>query len=175
MTEKNIFGGANPNGLYVPLTEDEQEALHRLVERDDIELVIHGWATLSRPQIRLGDKRLSCRFNLEFKASHPRPVKYFDLELRTTGGISLYRQKKAISLDGVNPIIVHAGMSLTLDWDISIHHVNPELVKMLKPGAIGLTSRRLDRDTGLPTFRGNMKLSPVQERILQTIETQESR
>ncbi len=30
-----------------------------------------------------------------------------------------------------------------------------------------MTSRRLDRETGQPTFKGNMHLSPVQQGILR--------
>ena len=37
--DKNIFGGGNPNSIYVPMSEVEQEAVSRLVESKDLRIV----------------------------------------------------------------------------------------------------------------------------------------
>jgi len=168
--EKNIFGGKNPHGLYVPLTETEQEVLSRLVEADDLEVVIHGWGVLNRPRITFGDFRISILFQLTFNAPEvPRPLHYLDLELRTRAGLSLFRERQPTMING-KPLEVAAGVTFTLAWDIALHHIDPEVVKMIKPGARGLTSRRLDRDTGDPTLRGNMRLTGIQRKILHHME-----
>ena len=135
----NPFGGLNPNGLYVPMSEVEQEVLHRLIDTDDLEVVAHGWGTLHEPQVIAGDHRVGIRFALDFKGSGiARPLNYLDLELKTRSGISLFREKKALD----QTVMVSHGMFIEWQWDIAIHSMDPKLVRMLKPGAKGLTSRR---------------------------------
>lgn len=166
--DKNIFGGANPNGLYVPMTEVEQETLFRLVEAKELVITVHGWTQLPNPPFTIGDKRVSVRFQLDFTQPElPVKVDHFDLELHTVSGISLFRQKLlAYAFDG-GPVWVGAGVSMVLDWSISVHHLDPNLVKMVNPHAVGLTSRRIDKDSGMVTATGNMKLNPVQRKLLK--------
>lgn len=167
----NPFGGKNPNGLYVPISETEQDFLSRLVEADDLEVVIHGWGILNKPRITVGDKRIGVKFVLKFNApAIPMAVSAFDLELRTRGGHCVYRENvPAMGWDG-KPVSVHSGLELELAWDISLGHIDPHLIKALMPHQHGLTSRRLDKDTGEATQLGNMKLTPMQKKLLPLAE-----
>ena len=79
------------------------------------------------------------------------------MELRTRAGMTLFREMKAIT----PPILIDGSTFVEWQWDIAIKSMDPELVKAIKPGALGLTSRRQDRDTGLMTAEGNMKLDSV--------------
>jgi hypothetical protein len=44
--------------------------------------------------------------------------------------------------------------------------MDPKLVKSIMPKAIGLTSRLLDKDTGVATLTGNMALSDENKALL---------
>lgn len=170
LREQNAFGGGNPHGLYVPITETEQETISRLVESKDLEVVVHGWGVVNNPRIIFGDHRLSVHLTLRFSAPEvPQSVHYFDLELRTRAGLSLIKQRQPTQVGG-RPIEVAAGVNLSMIWDIGLHHLDPKVVKCIKPGAIGLTSRRFDRDTGDPSFTGNMRLDTYQKKLLAHLE-----
>jgi len=167
---QNAFGGNNRRGLYVPMSDDEQEVIHRLVEAEDIVLIIHGWGTLDRPRFLIGDHRIGVQFKLTFnRPAVPMPVYFFDLELKTRTGISLVKERLPAIYNG-KPAQVCAGMFLDMQWDIAMHSMDPRLVKLLKPGHIGLTSRRQDKDTGEMTSQGNMKLTTKQKRTLHELE-----
>lgn len=166
----NLFGGKNAHGLYVPMSEIEQEAIVRLVEAQDLVLFIHGWGRLDKPRFLVGDHRIGVQFRLTFhKPAAPMPVYFFDLELQTRAGLSLVRERLPTIYDG-KPVSVMAGIYLDMQWDIAIHSMDPRLVKMLMPGTIGLTSRRQDKDTGEMTARGNMKLDDNQAEALHQLE-----
>lgn len=166
----NAFGGKNSRGLYVPMSEDEQEVIHRLVEAEDLQLIIHGWGVLDRPRFLIGDHRIGVQFRINFhRPATPMPVWFFDLELKTRSGISLCRERLPSVYNG-QPVSVCAGMFLDMQWDIALHSMDSRLVKMLKPGAFGLTSRRQDRDTGEMTAEGNMKLNSQQKKLLHELE-----
>lgn len=169
-TPTNLFGGKNARGLYVPMSEDEQEAILRLVEVDDLVLIIHGWGHLDRPHFLVGDHRVGVTFRLTFsKPAEPVDVWFFDLELRTRTGISLVKERLPAVYNG-KPVQVCAGMYLDMQWDIAIHSLDPKLVKMLKPGARGFTSRRQDAATGEMTAQGNMRLDSNQRAVLAELE-----
>ena len=166
----NLFGGANSKGLYVPMSDDEQEVIHRLIEAEDLVLFIHGWGRLDRPRFLVGDHRIGVQFRLTFnRPAKPMPVYFFDLELKTRSGISLCKERLPTMYNG-QPVAVQAGMFLDMQWDIALHSMDPRLVKLLKPGAIGLTSRRQDKDTGQMTAQGNMKLDANQKAALHALE-----
>jgi hypothetical protein len=167
----NIFGGKNENSLYVPMSEVEQEALSRLIEADDLEVVIVGWGILTAPKVTLGDKRLAIQITLNFNAPEvPVSVWYFDLELRTRSGLILHAERHPTMYAG-EPLKVHAGTFVDMIWDIAIDRIPPAVVKMLVPGSVGLTSRFTDKDTGEydPTG-GNMKLTVAQREILSQVQ-----
>lgn len=166
----NLFGGKNARGLYVPMTEVEQEAVSRLIEADELVLIIHGWGQQDKPQIILGDHRIGVKFRMTFnRPTAPMEVYFFDLELKTRTGISLCKERLPCEVGG-QPLQVMAGIFLDLQWDIAIHSMDPKLVKALVPGARGLTSRRQDRDTGLMTTEGNMKLNGRQRKALRDLD-----
>jgi hypothetical protein len=166
--DHNMFGGKNPHGLYVPMSEDEQEVIHRLIEDKNIELIIHGWTTLDAPTIKVGDLRVSILFRMTFNGALI-PLPYLDLELRTKSGVTIFKQRMLVE-QGPQPVMVGNGVFIDFAWDIAIDHMNPDFVKSIKPGALGLTSRRLDKDTKERTFKGNMKLTEKEQNFLQTID-----
>jgi len=100
-------------------------------------------------------------------------VYFFDLELKTRGGISLVKERLPVIYGG-KPVQVCAGIFLDMQWDIAMHSMDPRLVKMLKPGATGLTSRRQDKDTGEMTSQGNMKLNENQQAALATLDASQA-
>ena len=168
-TGVNTFGGKNENSVYVPLTETEQEVLQRIAEAKNLEIVIHGWGKVQSPNISFGDKRVSLPFRMSFNSpAVPRTVYFFDLELKTLSGLSLMKQR--YPLNPPTGVQVGAGVYLDLVWDISIDHMSPELVKAIKPGAIGLTTRRLDNVTGERTLMGNMTPTSKQAMLLKIMD-----
>jgi hypothetical protein len=172
--DKNRFGGGNPNSLYVPMSDDEQEVLDRLVSANDLEIHIVGWGFISSPKVKFGDKRVSIPFRLSFNApDNLVDVHYFDLELRTHSGLVIYSERQPTIYNN-QPIQVGAGITLDMVWDIAISHMNPHLVKMIKPGAKGLTSRMQDRDTGDMTLQGNMHLSTEDQKALLQLKKGET-
>ena len=182
---KNPFGGGNPNGLYVPLSEDEQEVLLRLVETRDLVLTIHAGVqkragepslfflgNIESPQCIVGDLRVAVPIHLRFNSpAAPVPLLFLDLELRTQAGYLLFKKREPI----VPPPQVSAGVEMEFQWDIALHHMDPALVRALKPGAMGLTSRRQNRDSQEFTPEGNMKLDLPQKRLLRLLEGGEAK
>jgi hypothetical protein len=153
--------------MYVPMSEDEQEVIQRLIETDDLEVVAHEWGVLNEPNIIAGDHRIGIRFRLDFLGSPIiRHLHYLDLELRTRAGMTIFRETKAIS----PPILIDGSTFVDWQWDIALHSMSPELVRIIKPGAKGLTSRRQDRDTGEMTAQGNMSLDTTKKRLLAMME-----
>lgn len=173
--EKNLFGGGNPHGLYVPMTETEQEVLHRIVEAKDLEIVVHGWGIIvSRIQASFGDHRIGLTFVLSFdKPEVLTPVSSLNLELRLRSTKKTLLRKDYPLMDNRGkPILVCQNIDLTLVWDIAIDHMSPELVKAIQPGALGLTSRRLDKNTQQRTLLGNMDLNDNKQKILNMVDSQ---
>lgn len=165
--DQNPFGGKNPHGLYVPMSEDEQEVLQRLIETKDLILVIHGWAILENPNILAGDLRIGIKFRLDFnRPTFPVPLHFLDLELKRANGQSIFRQKLPIN----PPVEIMAGVFLDFQWDIAIDHMDPAFVKSIKPGAHGLTSRRIDKDTGERSETGTMHLDTEKKRLLRIVD-----
>ncbi len=168
MKDRNMFGGKNPHGLYVPLTEDEQEVLERL-SGEGLVLVIHGWdIRLEHPRFSFGDLRAAIgpfRITFNYPAT-PVTLHYLDLELQRTNGQKIVRERLPVEPS----MQVCAGVSLDLQWDIAIDHMDPEFVRSVKPGALGLTSFRQDKDTKERTEQGNMHLNANQQKALHEIE-----
>jgi hypothetical protein len=172
--EKNRFGGGNPNSLYVPMSEDEQEVIHRLVDAEELQVHVVGWGFITSPTVKIGDKRVSIPIRLTFNAPDiPVDVHYFDLELRTQSGLVLYSERQPTLYDN-KPIKVGSGISLDMVWDIALSHMSPHIVRMFKPGARGLTSRLQDRDTGEMTVTGNMTVNSEDRKILQKLKEGEA-
>jgi hypothetical protein len=168
-SDRNAFGGKNPNGLYVPMSEIEQEFVSRLVESGDLIVRIHGWGVVPNPTVKIGDLQVVIPLTLKFdRPDIPIPVHYFDLELLTGSGISLYREKQSCEYDG-KPLSVSAGTIIQMVWHIGIRAMDSKLIKALMPGVVGLTSRRFDRDTGDLTLTGNMALDATQKKLIEIV------
>jgi hypothetical protein len=175
MTDRNTFGGKNARSAYVPMSETEQEFVSRLIESGDLMVVIHEWGVYENLKVTLGDAQMMIPLSLSFdRPAVPIPVYFFDLELRTRSGITLFREKQP-TVYGGQPIGVGAGTEISMVWHIGIQCIDPKLVKMLMPGATGLTSRVLDKDTGQVTHLGNMSLSADQRRLLAAVRQGEGK
>lgn len=173
--QKNPFGGGNPFGMYVPMSEDEQEVLARIFDKtEDLEIVVHGWTTVDHFTASFGDHRVGLEFRVDFdKPEAPVAVPFLDLELRfRSSRKTLLRKNYPLIQPNGKAVQVCRGVFLDLGWDIAIDHMTPELVKALKPGALGLTSRRLDKDTQQRTVLGNMDLDDNKKKILGILEDQ---
>lgn len=165
MTDKNAFGGRK-GSLYTPMSEDEQEVLSRLVSTRDLYVDIVGWAIIPEVRATFGDLRISIPIEVTFqKPEIPQFVHYFDLELRTGAGMLLFKERHA-TVYGGSPLVIGAGTCISMVWDIAIHHMDPKLVKALKPGAIGMTSRWLDKETGEATLLGNNSSLTNEQKLL---------
>jgi hypothetical protein len=168
MKEKNEFGGRKGSS-YTPMSEDEQEVISRLVESKDLKIIIKGWGEVSNPVVRFGDLRVSLAFRVNFSGSQiPVPVYFFDMELRTGSGMLVFKERQPTVYDG-KPVNIAGGMYLDMVWDIAISSMDPKFVKSIKPGAVGLTSRWLDRDTGARTLVGNNVITPTLRNKLRNI------
>lgn len=175
MGKKNRFGGGNPNSLYTPMSEDEQEVLERLVVSRDLVVRIVDWGHIEGPRATFGDLRIAIPLSITFdRPAIPIPVSYFDLELRTGSGILLFKERQPTIWGGA-PLQIGTGTHIDMVWDIAIKRMDPALVKALKPGAMGLTSRWTDRDTGLPSLFGNVKMSERDRDLLILLRKGEAR
>jgi hypothetical protein len=175
MGDKNTFGGGNARSLYVPMSEVEQEVIARLVESGDLHVHIVGWGVVHSPVVTFGDLRLSIPIQITFNRPEiPILVDEFTLELRTGAGLLLFREKQSAEYGG-QPLAIGRGTVLTMVWDIAIQSIDPKLVKLIKPGATGLTSRLQDKDTGQMTLVGNMKLNRKQRRELEMVRRGEAK
>lgn len=169
MEDKNLFGGGNPNAVYTPMSEDEQEVIARLIADDDFHVHLKGWGWVHRPKVTFGDLRVRVPVAITFQAPDiPQPVYSFELELWGSGHLLFNKEYPVANPDG-SPLMVCTGFHLPFIWDIAIRHMDPKLVKALKPGAGGLTSRWFDRDTGNATFLGNTRLGSAQKLALERL------
>ena len=173
MSEKNKFGGGNKSSLYTPMSETEQEVLSRLVATRDLCVHILGWGVEQGVAATFGDLRLKIPLMLMFtKPDIPVPVTHFDLELRTGSGLLLFKERQSTIYNNA-PLMIGTGTELTMIWDIAIQAMDPKVVKQLKPGAFGLTSRWQDRDTGEITTLGNTRMSAHDQKSLRHLRSME--
>ena len=173
MSETNPFGGKNKHGMYVPITDDEMEVLARIASAGEFKLIIKEWGHINgftlekfnaqtwkgNPIVTFGDKRISFYFVMNFNApAIPQPNWYFDCEVWALGRL-MTKHRLPTETNG-KPVQIVAGQMMALALDIAIDTISPEFVKMVKPKAIGLTTRH-----------GNMQLDLHQQRLLR--QTQE--
>ena len=171
--DSNPFGGTGAGSTYTPMTDVEREAVSRLVETGRLRVHVVGWGVVNSPRVIIGDLRIGIQFRLDFNApAVPQPNHYFDLELRTDSGLLLYKERQP-TIFNYKPVQICAGMFLDLVWDIAIRHMDPNLVKALVPGAVGLTSRWQDRDTGEMTLTGNTQMSSAAKQRLRVVRALE--
>lgn len=169
----NMFGGANPNFLYTPMSEDEQEVLDRLVEQEALVIHVVGWGVVQRlDKVVKGDANLDLQFTLTFGSPQIRiPVTYFDLELRLrtadpvkNPGRLLFKKRYPVQGEGGGPDWIGAGDVRGYGWTITIQKMDPDLVKDIKTGAVGLTSRE-----------GNRHLNEKERRVFQRMRASEKK
>lgn len=172
--DKNPFGG-RAGSMYTPMSEDEQEVLDRLVASRDLDVFIKGWGHIRGVQAgKTGDLRIAIPLTMNFdRPEVPIPVHYFDLELRTGSGILLFKERQSTVYNN-SPLMIGTGTSLQMVWDIAIKHMDPKLVKALKPGATGLTSRWIDKDTGDITMLGNTRMGARDKALLRKLRQSEA-
>jgi hypothetical protein len=174
MTNRNPLGGKNPNSLYIPMSETEQEFVSRLTESGDLQVRVHGWGVVPNPKVILGDLQVVIPLTLRFdRPEVPIPVSHFDLELLTGSGVSLYREKQPCEYGG-QPLSVGQGTVIQMVWHIGIRAMDPNLIKTFMPGVKGLTSRQFDKDTGNLTLTGNMDLTAEQRKLVEVVRKGEA-
>jgi len=170
----NLFGGANSKALYTPLSDVEQECLHRLIDNNLLKINIVGWGYVENPKAVFGDLRLGLTFTLNFNRPEiPMPVPYLDLELVTKSGITLFKERQSTMYNG-QPLMVGAGLYLDLAWDIAITAIDPKVVKKIVPSVRGLTSRWVDKHTDRITLLGNTTMSEEHQKALIGLRQQEA-
>ena len=85
----------------------------------------------------------------------------------------LFRERQS-TIYNHSPLMISTGTSLQMVWDIAIKHMDPKLVKALKPGALGLTSRWIDKDTGDITMLGNTRMDAREKALLRKLRRGEA-
>lgn len=170
MSETNPLGGKNPNGLYVPLSEDELEASYRAAERG-IVVKVEGWGSYPAEKFHVGEHRVGVEFALRCPEDRVlgMTTENLRLQVETTDGIPLFSCATSAELHG-RPVHLLPEQEFGLTLEIEVHHCNPEVVKTLKSGATGLTSRRIDPHTGRWDGTGNMRLDEVGLRALHELD-----
>lgn len=176
--KKNPFGGKNPHGMYVPMSEDEIEVLYRIAEAGEFKVVIKGegqhgesveWGYVTgfkvgkypgpenyfgQSIVTIGDKRITFIFRMNFTApALPQPNWFFDMEVWALG--HKFFAQRFPTANGGNPIQVCAGMYHDFALDVAVDQIDPKIVKEIKPKAIGLTTRQ-----------GNMRLDLQRQKLL---------
>ena len=171
--EKNKFGGRK-GSAYTPMSEDEQEVISRLVNSQDLKIIVKGYGEAQNLQVRFGDLRIALAFRLSFdRPEVPVPLHFIDLELQTGSGMKLFSERQPTVYDG-KPVQIAEGVFFDMVWDIAILAMDPKVVKAIKPGAIGLTSRWIDKETEQLTLTGNSKLSGSEKKELRRIREGEA-
>jgi hypothetical protein len=168
----NAFGGKNPHGMYVPMTDDEMEVLERIADAGRFELVVNGHGTFKNfsrkkfvaeqwkgdPIVVFGDKRITFYFVMNFTAPEiPQKNWYFDCEVHALGRL-MTKHRLPTEING-KPIQIVAGQTLALALDVAIDSISPDFIRVVKPKTIGLTTRH-----------GNMILDPHTRKLLRHIQ-----
>jgi hypothetical protein len=155
----NILGGKNESFAYAPLSEDEQDAINRLIDANDLQIEVVGFGMVNifdRKPV-LGDAVLSIDFTIPFtKPEFYLPVYYLDLSLQIRTGEEIFRQKLSLG----DPIMVKSGEVFSMNWVIQFKKLDPFIVKRVKSGTVGLTNR----------YDGSWKLTEDQRELFRVIE-----
>lgn len=180
---QNPFGGKNPHGMYVPLTDVEMEVLLRLAQEGEFKLVVKGWKEIdnfilvpsstirmidpSQPiaphsLVTFGDKRISFYFSIQVQDNDTVPRKnfYFDMEVWAKGFL-LFSQRMPTQIGG-EPIAIYERAFWNLALDVALDRIDPAIVKAIKPATVGLTTRH-----------GNMHLDTNHQKLLHSVRTGE--
>lgn len=171
--ETNLFGGKAKNALYFPMSEDEQETISRIIEAKETipQVTLVGPFGEVNPvvddfRMKHGDSRVQVDLFLKFET----PVIWVPVHLAK---LSLFYKERLLFSEEQSLIYggqaesVGQGKTLALRWDIQIKKINPELVKLVKPGSIGLTSRVGNTHYNEETNRVLNDLRNSQEKVKQ--------
>jgi hypothetical protein len=177
---QNPFGGKNPHGMYVPLTDVEQEVLLRLAQEGEYKLVVKGWQEFDNfilvpyavvrmidpslpisphSLVTFGDKRISFYFSITVPDNDtiPRKNYFFDIEVWAKG-FKLFSQRMPTEVGG-EPIPIFSRAFWNIALDVALDMIDPAIVKAIKPAAVGLTTRH-----------GNMHLDTSHQKLLHTVQ-----
>lgn len=164
--DQNLFGGGNPNGLYVPLTPDEQDAIQRASELG-VQVRITELGIFPAHTVTIGDHRVTVQFRVLSPTGAV--LEKMNHQVETTTGIVLVRDQISCIQNG-SPLMILAGEPLEMELHISISHISPEFLRRLRPAHTGQSTRRVDTHTGEFTQEGNMRnLTDQQRKLLQTL------
>lgn len=170
----NPFGGGRSDSLYTPLSDLEREFLSRARESGALSVHLHGWGFVESCPFSFGEYRLQIPISITFSAPDvPMPVESFDVEVRVWGN-TLHRKTYDVRYGGL-PLMIGTGYHLDMVLDLGLQDIDPTLVKTYVPGALGLTSRFQDKDTGDFTLVGNQKFSDEDKRLLAFVRKMEGR
>ena len=171
MNDKNPFGGGNANSLYFPMSEDEQETLDRIFEEGGLKVLIEAKSPntneplcgyIDNPRITYGDARVQIPIDITFSSPVVFiPVYTMEMTLIRDCGRVLFSKEYSVLYAG-QPEMIGQGTQLAMVWDFAIREINPELVKAVKPGALGLTTRV-----------GNTQFNTEKQNLLNRLRTQE--
>lgn len=129
---------------YVPLLDDEQETLQRMIEGQDVYVEVVGWGYHSTPTITAGDKRVQIRFRMEFvkPVGISVPVNQFTLRLKLRNGRTVFQDTKSVRYNN-RSLSVTAGVCLDMVWDIALDKISAEFQKQFLPGIKGKEVARI--------------------------------
>lgn len=126
------------NFVYTPLAPNEIDAIHRMVDGQELYVEVIGWGYHSNPHVVAGDKRIQVRFPMEFsKPDIAMPVHYLDLALKLRNGTVLVQDRLPVADPSGGTLYVQSGMLMDLIWDVSVDRVDPNFVRYVRPGVRG--------------------------------------
>lgn len=131
-------------GKYIPLLDDEQETLQRMIEGQDVYVEVVDWGYHSTPIITAGDKRVQVRFMMEFvkPVGLSVPVNQFTLRLKLRNGRTIFQDTKSARYNN-RPLSVTAGMQLDMVWDIALDRISADFKRQFLPGIKGKEVARI--------------------------------
>lgn len=123
---------------YVPMLEEEQDVLHRMLEQSDLYVEVVGWGYHPNPAITVGDKRIQIRFPMEFvkPVGIEVPVTQFRLRLKMRDGRTVAETVESTMYNS-QPLYITAGMQVDLVWDIAVDKLSEEMKRLVLPGIRG--------------------------------------
>lgn len=156
-SDKNKFGGV-AGSLYTPMSECEQEVLDRIIHSGEVRLLLafnckniqYKLDEIERPTIKHGDARV--RVDIDAIMTGPMvAMSAYSLELSLLyKDRTLFKETQSLVYEE-GAFMIGKGVHLLMSWDIQIRKMSSELVKEVKTGAVGLTTRdgntNYDHDT----------------------------
>lgn len=132
---------------YTPLEVKEQDVLQRMIEGQMMYVEVVGWGYHPNPIITAGDKRIQIRFPMVFTKPEGVmvPVSAFILRLKMRDGRTLVQTIES-TIYNYQPLMITAGMSVDLVWDIALHMLSEDIQKQILPGIQGKKVMTIQND-----------------------------